>query len=63
MAALNPSVNDDDYALLRKIVWNFYTYAIDFGVTGIDSPSMNDTYDILLKKWCYITAKLVDNHP
>lgn len=58
-----PSPNDTDFALLRKIVWNYYNYAIHFGVTGINPPSVNDTYEVLLKKWCYITAASVDHHP
>lgn len=63
MATLNPSPNDSEYNLLFKIVWNFYNCAIDLGATGINPPSINDTDDVLLKKWCYISAKYLDLHP
>lgn len=63
MSALNPYRNDTEYNLLFKIAWNLYSYAINFGVTGINPPSMNDTDDVLLKKAAYISAKALDIHP
>jgi hypothetical protein len=61
--ALVPSVNDTDVNLLRKICWNEYSYATNFGVTGLTPPNLNDDDFILLKKWCYITAAALDHHP
>lgn len=61
--ALSPSPNDTDINLWRKIVWNWYSYATNFGVTGLTPPNLNDDEFILMKKAAYITAASLDNHP
>lgn len=58
-----PSINDCDANLWKKIANNWYNYAIDFGGTGLTPPSINDNIENLAKKTCYATAVLVDLKP
>lgn len=60
MAGSYPSINDREFDLWKRLCWNWYNYATNFGVTGINPPNINDTKEILMKKTAYITAAFVD---
>jgi hypothetical protein len=63
MAGIYPKINDRDYDLWKAIAWNWYDYAVDAGVTGLNPPSWNDRPFDLMKKTAYYTAASVDIHP
>ena len=62
-AGLSPAINDRRYDLIFKAATNFYDYAYNFGVTGLNPPSLNDTEFVLWKKIAYYLASFVDTHP
>lgn len=51
-----PSWNDSKRDLLFKIANNYYSFALDNGVTGLTPPNWNDSPTDLIRKWCYFTA-------
>lgn len=56
MAGMTASFNDNDANLWKKIAWNFYNYAVNKGISGLNPPSWNDNIDSLIKKSAYYTA-------
>jgi hypothetical protein len=63
MAGIQPSTNDRDYDLWKKISWNAYEMAIRLGVTGLNPPNWNDREFDLMRKTAYYTAASVAAHP
>ncbi len=58
----SPSINDPRYSLVFKVAQNYYDFAINFGVSGLTPPSLNDTEDTLWKKAVYYSARVIDTH-
>lgn len=57
-----PSFNDKDFDLWKKIAWNLYEFATNFGVVGLNQPNWNDPPEVLMKKTDYYLAALADRH-
>lgn len=62
MAGIYPAINETDYTLWKAIAWNYYSYAVRLGVTGLNPPSWNDRQFDLMKKAAYYSAASVDAH-
>lgn len=58
MAGSYPSINDNDVNLVKKQAINWYNFAVDQGISGLNPPSWNDDKVELLKKITYYTAAL-----
>lgn len=54
---------DTDIELWKKAAINWYDFAVNFGVAGLDPINWQDNKDTILKKFAYYTAATVDNHP
>lgn len=63
MAGSYPNGSDNKRALWLRIASNLYSYAVNFGVTGLTPPSWNDSVNDLARKSAYYTAAAVDIHP
>lgn len=59
----SPSNVDTDVELWKKAAINWYDFAVDFGVTGLNPVNWQDNKVDLLRKLAYYSAKSLDNHP
>lgn len=58
---LYPSPNDaTPQNLWFKVAYNWYNWAVNFGITGLRPPRWDDTEAELIKKAAYYTARMAD---
>lgn len=55
-----PSVNDSNQNLWFKVAYNWYEWAVSYGITGLRPPRFDDTESELMKKAAYYTARMAD---